>query len=186
MLLSGLPGCGKSHLARELARQAAVTVISTDRVRRMLIAQPVYSDEEHEFIHSTCLHLARRGLVARRTVIFDATNLREQHRQHFHELARQHQAPCHLILLDCHEATVRARLQRRSRGEALDGSDADEQTYDLLRETVEPVRGPHLRLRGDGDASAAAQAVLALLRFEPVAEPAVRPPLWAGVALAGG
>ncbi len=186
ILLSGLPGCGKSHLARELAAEAAVTVISSDRVRRILVAHPTYSDEEHEFINGACLRLVRRGLAARRIVVFDATNLREQHRQRFRDLARRHQAPCHLVLLDCHEATVRSRLQRRSRGEAMDGSEADEHSYDLLRETVEPVHGPHLRLRGDGDTRAAAQAVLALLRSDHGSEQSLRPPLWAGVALAGG
>ena len=186
ILLSGLPGCGKSHLAREIAAQAAVTIISTDRVRRILIAHPTYSDEEHEFIHNACLRLARRGLAARHTVVFDATNLREQYRQRFRDLARRHQASCHLVFLDCNEATVRSRLQRRSSGEVLDGSDADESIYDLLRETVEPVSGPHLRLRGDGDARSAAQTVLALVRSDHAGELSLRPPVWAGVALAGG
>ena len=185
ILLSGLPGAGKSHLARALAARAPVTIISSDRIRRMLVATPTYSDDEHEFVHNACFRLARRGLAARQVVVFDATNLRRQHRQRFRDLAGRHQAPCHLVLVDSAEATVRARLQRRARGEANDGSDADESVYDLLRETAEPVHEHHLRLRGDGDVLAAAEAVLTLLRPEAVTPPSYHPTTWAELTSVG-
>ena len=54
VVLSGLPGVGKTHLARELTTHAPVTVISADRVRRILVAFPGYSDREHQFIHDVC------------------------------------------------------------------------------------------------------------------------------------
>jgi predicted kinase len=186
IVLSGLPGSGKSHLARALAARAPVTVIGSDRVRRMLVARPTYSDDEHEFVYNACVRLARRGLAARRVVVFDATNLRRQHRQRFRDLAVHQHAPCHLVQLDCSDATVRARLQRRARGETYDGSDADERVYDLLRETVEPLHERHLRLRGDGDVHAAAEAVLTLLRPEAMPSPSYHPATWAGMTGAGG
>lgn len=186
ILLSGLPGAGKSHLARALASHTPVTIISSDRVRRMLVAKPTYSDGEHEFVHNACFRLVRCGLALRQVVVFDATNLRWQQRQRFRDLAGRHQAACHLVLVDCAEATVRSRLQRRARGEANDGSDADERVFDLLRATVEPVHEPHLRLRGDGDVHAAAAAVLTLLRPEAVTSPAYHPAVWAGMTSAGG
>jgi predicted kinase len=184
VMLSGLPGAGKSYLARELAAQAPVTVVSADRVRRILVPCPTYSEEEHEFVHNACYRLVRRGLAARHTVVLDGTNLRHRYRQPYRDLARTQHAPCHLILLDCQERIIRARLQRRATGESQDASDAGEQVYDLLRRTAEPVGEPHLPLRGDGDVHAAAQAVLALLRPEAPAVPLHRPSVWPA-AIAG-
>jgi predicted kinase len=161
-----------------------VTVISSDRVRRILVAQPAYTDQEHAFIHAVCLRLARRGLDEGCTVALDSTNLRQQHRQRFLDLACRYHAPCHFVLLECEEATIRSRLRRRTRGEGTDGSTADERVYELLRETVEPVREPHVRVRGDGDVTRAARTVLNLLPPEGVALPAYQPPAWARPTIA--
>jgi predicted kinase len=135
-------------------------------VRCILFARPGYSEVEHEFVHDVCYRLARRALATGRTTVLDATNLRAQHRQRYRDLARAHQIPCHLVVVDTHEQTIRARLKRRSCGEAQDGSEATETAYELLRRTTEPVNEPHLRVRGDGDVRPAAQAVLALLWTE--------------------
>lgn len=184
-MLCGLPGAGKSRLARELSAQAPVTVISSDRVRRILIAQPVYSEEEHAFVHAVCHRLARRGLDEGRTVALDSTNLRQQHRRRFLDLASRYHVPCHYVFVECEEATIRSRLRRRMRGEGTDGSTADERVYELLRETVEPVRGPYMRVRGDGDVTTAARTVLSLLRKEGAAIPAYQPTSWARPTVAG-
>jgi predicted kinase len=169
VVLGGLPGVGKSRLAREVAAQSPVTVISTDRVRRILVAHPTYSDKEHAFVHAVSLCLARLGLDDGRSVIIDATNLRQAHRQRFQDLAYRHQALCYVVALECAEGTVRMRLQRRAHGDSTDGSTADEHIYDLLRKSVEPIREPHLRLRGDGDVTLAAGAVVRLLTTGAVA-----------------
>lgn len=165
-MLSGLPGCGKSHLARELAAQTPAVVVSSDRVRRLLFSRPTYSEGEHSFVHDVCYRLAARGLATGRIVILDATNLRESIRQRYRTLAWRYEAPMHLVVVESAEATVRQRLQRRASGQAQDGSDADDRVYDHMRQTVEPIRQPHLRVRGDGDVRAAAQQVLALLQPE--------------------
>jgi predicted kinase len=184
-VLCGLPGAGKSRLARELSAQAPVTVISSDRVRRILVSQPAYSDQEHAFVHAVCHRLARRGLEEGRTVALDSTNLRQQHRQRFLDLADRHHVPCHVVLVACEEATIRSRLRRRMRGEGTDGSTADERVYELLRETVEPVREPYVRVRGDGDVTTAARTVLGLLRPESAAIPAYQPTSWTRPTAAG-
>lgn len=185
IVLSGLPGVGKSRLARELANQAAITVISSDRVRRILVADPTYSDKEHAFIHAVCLSLARHGLGQGNTVVLDSTNLRHQHRQRYQDLARRHHVPCHLVLLECDEAIVRVRLQRRTRGEGTDGSTADERVYEVLRGTVEPVNDRHVCVRGDGDVRAAARTVLSLLGRESAPPPAYQPATWSRPTVAG-
>jgi predicted kinase len=185
IVLCGLPGAGKSRLARELSARAPVTVISADRVRRILVSQPAYSDQEHAFVHAVCHRLARRGLDEGRTVALDSTNLRQQHRQRFLGLADRYHVPCHVVHVECEEATIRSRLRRRMRGEGTDGSTADERVYELLRETVEPVREPCVRVRGDGDVTTAARTVLSLLRPEGVALPTYRSPAWARPTSAG-
>lgn len=186
VLLHGLPGSGKSHLARAVAAEVPAAIISSDRVRGILVSRPVYSEAEHRFVHDVCFRLARRALSLGLITVLDATNLQAQHRQRYRDLARVHQLPYHLVVVDTPEQTIRARLRRRSRGESLDGSEATEHAYEILRPTAEPIAEPHLRVRGDGNVRLAVQAVLALLWTDGVAAAAAQRPLPAlAVASAG-
>lgn len=152
MLLSGLPGSGKSHLARMLAERLDVTVVSSDRVRRLLIARPTYVPAEHELIHTVCARLVERGLREGRAVVLDATNLRVLGRRRYRDLARASGALCCAALLTCPEETARVRLRRRVASPVTDASEADERIYELLRAGQEIAGDFDLHLRGDADA----------------------------------
>ena len=45
--LCGLPGTGKSHFAAALARRLPCLVLSSDRLRKILVPQPRYTRGEH-------------------------------------------------------------------------------------------------------------------------------------------
>ena len=74
VLFSGLPGVGKTLLAKELAPLIKAVVLSTDKIRKELITDPTYTEEEKELIYDVMLILAKYLQEADGTnCILDAT-----------------------------------------------------------------------------------------------------------------
>jgi len=84
--LTGLPGSGKSAIARELVRLlhergVEVSVLESDVMRTQLTPFPRYDEQDREFFYST---LATFGILLAeksRPVIFDATANRRAYRE---------------------------------------------------------------------------------------------------------
>src|SRR5262249_30885350 len=99
VLISGLPGVGKSSVAAGLASKANFTVIRSDVVRKELaglkVDQPspqtvrsdLYSKERNRATYADCLARAERLLFEGKRVIVDATFREETQRGIFLEAA---------------------------------------------------------------------------------------------------
>ena len=158
VMLSGLPGTGKSHFARRLAQRLPLVVVGSDRTRKALIPEPEYTREEHQRVFSACHRVIEELLKQGRTVVFDATNLTEGFRQPLLDLARRRGAPTHIILFTAPLRVIRRRLQDRAAVIGTDGvSDADWSVFSLLRPGQQPITDPHWvvdsskAIRGDLD-----------------------------------
>ena len=144
VVLSGLPGTGKSHFARRLARRLPLVVVGSDRVRKALIPKPEYTREEHLRVFSACHRVIEEYLKQGWRVVFDATNLTEGFRQPLLDLARRRGAPTHIILFTAPLKVIRRRLQDRAAGIGTDGvSDADWSVFSRLRPGQEPITDAH-------------------------------------------
>lgn len=148
-MMSGLPGTGKSTVARRLATAVdGVQVIATDVVRKELYPQPTYADEENSSVHRE----VQERLIARLSegafVIYDATNLQVQYRA-WADVA-QVETGCRLVIIETvsAETITRQRLQQRQTQGNSD-SDADYEIYLLLKESAEAIKRPHLTIRTD-------------------------------------
>lgn len=133
VLVAGLPGVGKSTLARELADRAGFTLIRSDAVRKELARRHgvpetaagfetgIYSPEWTERTYSECLERVGRELFEGRRVLVDANFWSEALRSRF--LSSAHQWGVLPLLLHCRaeSAIVRQRLDTRQG----DTSDAD-------------------------------------------------------------
>jgi predicted kinase len=133
VLVGGLPGTGKSTLARALADLAGFSVIRSDVVRKELIADSrkrttraplddeFYTAEWNERTYQECLRRAEAILFEGGRVLIDASFHDESRRQLFLAAARRWGVPACLILCQADPDVVRDRLaSRRS-----DASDAD-------------------------------------------------------------
>ncbi len=159
VMLCGLPGTGKTSLARRLAMRLPAVVIESDRIRQTLFVPPTYTAEEARQVHKLChiligwylRHTDRDGKLCQHHVIYDATNLYEYHRQLVVRLAERYEARLVVVEVTARDGVVRERLASRQAGNAPghssgqgEYSDADWEIYQRMRQRAEPIKGEHI------------------------------------------
>ena len=150
--LSGLPGTGKSHFARELTKQLPFLVLGSDRIRKLLVSKPEYTPEEHSRVFAVCHLLIEDCLAQGRRVLFDATNLTEAFRRPLHLICRRLSVPLLLVWCTASQDIVRARLTERAAGlHEDDFSDAGWSIYCRLAPYEEPIEAPHFTVDSSGN-----------------------------------
>jgi predicted kinase len=170
VMLCGLPGTGKSTLARILAGRLPAVVVESDRVRRKLFDPPTYAVEESQRVHTVCHILIGWHLRHYYHVVYDATNLYEHHRHMVYRLAERSGARLVVAQVTAGDDVVRGRLKSRRPGDPVtrdsqDYSDADWAVYVDMRRRAEPIRHDYITLdTSDGDLEPAVQQVLAAAR----------------------
>ena len=146
VLLGGLPGTGKSSLAKHLAGKAGFHIFSSDTVRKELAGQPldsrpgmtfekgIYKPEWTEKTYDTLLLKAGEALRRGERVLVEASFSREEWREMFLNLAREWNVPfLFFICMIGHETADRRLSEVRQFG-----SDADMEIYRRMAGRWEP------------------------------------------------
>ncbi len=89
VVVSGLPGTGKSHFCRRLAQRLPAIILESDGLRKALFPSPSYRAAESARLFRACHHLIERLLGTGISLIFDATNLSEYNREHLYRIAER-------------------------------------------------------------------------------------------------
>jgi len=170
VMLCGLPGTGKSTLARRLADGLPAVVVESDRVRQKLFARPAYTGQESQRVHQVCHILIGWYLRHYYHVVYDATNLYEYHRGLIYRLAARSGACLVVVEVTASDDVVRERLAPRRRTHPAvraqkDYSDADWDVYERMRRRSEPIQHDHIVVdTSDGDVERAVRCVLNAVR----------------------
>ena len=152
VILCGLPGTGKSFLARRLADQLPALIVESDLIRKVLFPQPDYSFQESRYTHRVGHRLIEEALKKGFNVISDATNLAEWHRESLSRIAQRTNARFVIVQITAAGPVIQDRLTRRHADRAPhDYSDATWQVYEKLKPSFEPIAGPHLVIDTSGD-----------------------------------
>lgn len=141
IIVCGLPGSGKTTLAKSLAKKLPAVHVSSDITRKSMYPKPTYSEEEKLSVYANMLDEVRELLRQGRDVVADATFYRAAERQKFVALAGEMGAEAHIIMTTLSEVEIRKRLARRKKGGP---SDADFSVYSKVKGLFEPVEGRHL------------------------------------------
>ena len=150
MIVSGLPGTGKTHFSKELSKRLHFVTLESDYLRRILNPNPNHSKEESArlfaAIHLLCERLLREG----HSVIVDATNLTEKHRQHFYDISAGTGVKLVIVQVNAAPSLVKERLENKVK-EAGNQSDADWQVYKRMEKSVDKIKRKHYALNTSVD-----------------------------------
>jgi predicted kinase len=138
ILLSGLPGSGKTTFAHALLDVLPAIHIESDAIRRQLVSNPRYVPAENAAVFGRVESFARKALVRGQHVIIDATNLTARDRRRFVHLAAREAGQLICVRLTAPEATIGERLSRPRTG----FSQATLAVYEEMRSCPRPFTTP--------------------------------------------
>lgn len=184
VLVGGLPGTGKSTLARSLGHALGWTVLRSDEIRKELaglapteragasFGEGLYRPETSDQVYAAMLERAATRLAAGETVVLDASWTAERHRARAREVASTALADLDELRCTTPEDVAAARL--RARAEAgTDASDATPEIAARLAEVADPwPASSAVDTSGTPDESCA--AALAVLGIDLAVEDVVR------------
>lgn len=168
IVVSGLPGSGKSYFSRRLAERLPLPIIESDAMRQVLAPKPSYSPDESQRLFRACHTLISDLLHKGISVIFDATNLIEYHREYLYRIAERAGAKLILVHMEAPPELVQQRMERRRNGDdPNDKSDADWHVYKKMTATAERIRRNHFAVDTSKDIAPAIEKIVREVRTHP-------------------
>jgi len=145
IVVSGLPGTGKSFVCRKVAERLAFLILASDALRKILFPSPEYKENENRRLFSACHVLIEELLRKGIPVIFDATNLLEHHREYFYRAAERAGAKLILVWVEAPTEVVRQRLLDREKAAMPQcDSEAGWEVYNKMKPRREEISRNHL------------------------------------------
>ena len=151
--MAGLPGTGKTTLARELARRTQGALLSKDEIRAALFAPEniEYSVKQDDFVMEVMLEAARFLLqtISTRKIFLDGRTFSRRYQiDCVLELARELAQPWTIIECTCSDESARRRLDL----EPDPSHPAHNRTFALYLEVrggFEPIAYPKTKINTD-------------------------------------
>ena len=165
VVVSGLPGTGKTFFCSKLAEQLPFCIIETDAMRKTLFSSPDYSAVESTRLFAACHSLIEELLGKGVPLIFDATNLSERNREHFYRISDKARARLILVRVEAPSEVVYQRLRARSDGrtEPGDKSDADWDVYCRMEPRVDKIQRNHFAVDTSRDIAPVIEKIMRVI-----------------------
>jgi predicted kinase len=146
IIFYGLPGTGKTTLARATAAHLKWSHYNTDIIRDQMGKRQMYDRHTKEAVYTQLLECTDADLAAGGGVVLDGTFYRERIRIPYRLLAQKHHIPLKWVEAVADEETVRKRVSL-----PRPYSEADYKVYQKIKREFEVVKGPGLQVRTDTD-----------------------------------
>ncbi len=141
LMMTGLPGSGKSWLAARLATELGAVTVRSDLERKRLASPPgggLYTDTQIVAVYQRLEQCAAEVLGGHRTVIVDANYGSRQQRAGLVELCRLVAVPLFVVQCEAPLSLLRQRISARLAA-AQDPSEADIPVLERQLELREPI-----------------------------------------------
>jgi len=169
VLIAGLPGTGKSTLARELAARTSGVVLDKDQIRSALFSplEIEYSAGQDDFCQRVMLETAEYILrkTPVRVVFLDGRPFsRRTQIDQVVQCAEKLNQPWRILQCVCSDESARQRLEQQAASGEHPARNRDYQVYLEIKERFEEITMPKTVIDTDQPFEACAQKALAALK----------------------
>ena len=169
VLMAGLPGTGKSTLARALASRLSGSALSKDEIRHALFSDGdvEYSTEQDDFVLQIMLETA--GWILRkhpeRAVFLDGRTFSRRYQiDRVIEAAQKLRQRWQIVECVCSEGSVRRRIELQASAKEHPADNRDFQLYLAVKARFEPITLPKTVIDTDLPLEECVDRALAALR----------------------
>ena len=163
VVVSGLPGTGKTYFCGKLAERLLFAILESDALRKVLFSPPDYSPKESSHLFLAVHRLIERLLTKGISLILDATNLSERHREYLYRITDRLDAKLVLVRIEAPPQVVRRRLENRLKG-SNGKSDADWAIYQKMKPLTQKISRKHYAVDTSRDITPAMDKIVREMR----------------------
>ena len=145
-VVMGLPGTGKTEVAKVISEKTGSELLRSDVIRKELFPSPTYSDKETMLTFNELFERAEKYLDQDKNVVLDAVFPKKRNRDRSEKIAEAHGAKHAFILVTAPEELIKERLDART----ADESDADFKIYKLIEKNFAPLEKEHVIIENNG------------------------------------
>lgn len=149
VVVCGLPGVGKTTVARTITERKGARLIRTDVVRKDLFPDPEYTKAEERAVYTELLARAAETIRSERPVVLDGTFYDATYRDQAEEVADECDTRMRMVHVRCEECVVEERIRAREGDE----SDATFEIHQRFREKFDPIERDHVTVDNSGQKS---------------------------------
>jgi hypothetical protein len=133
IVVTGLPGTGKTTIAEALAKDIDAVVFSTDKIRKMIFEKPVYDEEDKRIVYNELFSQTGKYLAMGKNVILDGTFYTKVLRQRAKEVGKSFCEEVYFVYCETPEELLKERINKRKDK----FSDADYSVYLKMKKIFE-------------------------------------------------
>ncbi len=144
ILICGLPGTGKSTLAKALTKKFHFIHFNTDIIRKKTLKRRTYSEKEKAHVYEMLFAETEKKLKKGKSIILDGTFYRDIKRKLAASLAKKYKTKFFIVECILNENEIRKRIEKRVKIGTI--SEADFLVYKKVKKQFEPIKEKHLKI----------------------------------------
>jgi predicted kinase len=133
IVITGLPGTGKSTIAEALAKEIDAIILSTDKIRKMIFENPIYNEEDKRIVYNELFSQTSENLSKGKNVILDGTFYTKALRKRANEVGKLLAKNVYFVYCETPEEILKERINNRRDKY----SDADYSVYLKMKKIFE-------------------------------------------------